>query len=114
MAGWSEKVLDIDLNTQTYKVYSLDMEMARLFIGGRGLGARLLWDMVGPEVDPFSSENVLIFTTVDRHRLPDQQPFFGYHQEPVNGHRIRCQFRRLLGYAVQKGRLRCDDRTREG
>ncbi len=62
MAGWSEKVLDIDLNTLTYKIYPLDMEMARLFIGGRGLGARLLWDLVGPEVDPLSPENVLIFT----------------------------------------------------
>src|SRR5512139_2847955 len=62
MAGWSEKILDIDLNTQTYKIYPLDMEMARLFIGGRGLGARLLWDLVGPEVDPLSPENVLIFT----------------------------------------------------
>jgi len=38
------------------------MEMARLFIGGRGLGARLLWDLVGPEVDPLSRDNVLIFT----------------------------------------------------
>ena len=27
------------------------MEMAKQFIGGRGLGARLLWNMVGPEVD---------------------------------------------------------------
>jgi aldehyde:ferredoxin oxidoreductase len=61
MAGWSEKVLDIDLNTQTYKTYPLDMEMARLYIGGRGLGARLLWDMVRPDVDPLSPENVLIF-----------------------------------------------------
>jgi len=56
MAGWSEKVLDIDLNTQTHKVYPLDMEMARLYIGGRGLGTYLLWDTVGLEVDPLSTE----------------------------------------------------------
>jgi aldehyde:ferredoxin oxidoreductase len=62
MAGWSEKVLDINLSTQTYKTYPLDMEMARLYIGGRGLGARLLWDLAGPDVDPLSPENVLIFT----------------------------------------------------
>src|SRR3989337_1441496 len=61
MAGWCERILDIDLNTQTYTTYPLDMEVARLFIGGRGLGARLLWDLVGPEVDPLSPENVLIF-----------------------------------------------------
>jgi aldehyde:ferredoxin oxidoreductase len=39
------------------------MEMARLFLGGRGLGARLLWDLVGPEVDPLAPENVLIVAT---------------------------------------------------
>ena len=38
------------------------MEMARAFLGGRGLGTRLLWDEVGPGVDPLSPGNVLIFT----------------------------------------------------
>ena len=37
--------------------------MARLFLGGRGLGARLLWDLVGPDVEPLSPQNVLIFAT---------------------------------------------------
>lgn len=62
MNGWNGKILEIDLNTLTHKTYPLDMEMARQFIGGRGLGARLLWDLVGPEVDPLSPQNVLIFT----------------------------------------------------
>ena len=39
------------------------MEQARLFLGGRGLGARLLWDLVGPEVDALAPENALIFAT---------------------------------------------------
>jgi aldehyde:ferredoxin oxidoreductase len=63
MNGWCKQILEIDLTTQTYKSYPLDMEIARLFLGGRGLGARLLWDLVGPEVDPLSPENALIFTT---------------------------------------------------
>jgi aldehyde:ferredoxin oxidoreductase len=62
MAGWCERILDIDLSSETYSISSLDMEMARLFVGGRGLGARLLWDLVGPEVDALAPENVLIFT----------------------------------------------------
>jgi aldehyde:ferredoxin oxidoreductase len=62
MNGWNGKILDIDLVTLSHKSYPLDMEMARQYIGGRGLGARLLWDLVGPEVDPLSPENVLIFT----------------------------------------------------
>src|SRR5512142_1680722 len=61
MHGWTGKILDIDLTTRTFKTHALDETMARLFIGGRGLGARMLWDEVGPQVDPLSPENVLIF-----------------------------------------------------
>jgi aldehyde:ferredoxin oxidoreductase len=63
MTGWNGKILDIDLTTQTQNSRPLDPEMAHLFLGGRGLGARLLWDLVGPDVEPLSPENVLIFTT---------------------------------------------------
>ncbi len=63
MQGWAGKILDIDLTSGEIKDVPLDMEMARLFLGGRGLGARLLWDLVGPEVEPLSPENVLLFTT---------------------------------------------------
>jgi aldehyde:ferredoxin oxidoreductase len=63
MQGWAGKILDIDLASGEINDVPLDMEMARLFLGGRGLGARLLWDLVGPEVEPLSPENVLVFTT---------------------------------------------------
>jgi aldehyde:ferredoxin oxidoreductase len=63
MPGWAGKVLDIDLTSGAIKTYPLDEKMARLYLGGRGLGARLLWDEVGPEVEPLSPGNVLIFTT---------------------------------------------------
>lgn len=63
MEGWAGKILDIDLTSGNISTQPLDMEIARRFLGGRGLGARLLWDLVGPEVDPLSAENVLIFAT---------------------------------------------------
>jgi aldehyde:ferredoxin oxidoreductase len=63
MEGWAGKILDINLTSGSIETLPLDMEMARLFMGGRGLGARLLWDLVGPEVEPLSPENVLIFAT---------------------------------------------------
>ncbi len=62
MEGWTGKILEIDLTSGAIRTLPLDMEIARLFLGGRGLGARLLWDTVGPGVDPLSPENVLIFT----------------------------------------------------
>jgi aldehyde:ferredoxin oxidoreductase len=63
MQGWAGKILAIDLTSGAIETRPLDMTMARLFLGGRGLGARLLWDLVGPEVEPLSPRNVLIFTT---------------------------------------------------
>jgi aldehyde:ferredoxin oxidoreductase len=62
MDGWMGKILEIDLSSGKVSERPLDMEMARLYLGGRGLGARLLWDEVGPEVEPLAPENVLIFT----------------------------------------------------
>ena len=43
------------------KTVPLDREMARLFLGGRGLGARLLWDLVGPEVKPLDLQKMHSF-----------------------------------------------------
>ena len=63
MQGWAGRILDIHLGTGEFKTYPLDERMARLFVGGRGLGTRMLWDEVGPEVEPLSPDNVLIFTT---------------------------------------------------
>jgi len=109
MAGWSEKVLDIDLNTQTYKTYPLDMEMARLFIGGRGIGARLLWDLVGPDVDPLSPENVLIFAngpltatgyqTSNRFSVTTKSPLTGTVLDANSGGFWGMQFKKA-GYDV--------------
>jgi aldehyde:ferredoxin oxidoreductase len=61
MKGWTGNTLIVDLNTASITTQPLDAEIARQYIGGRGLGARLLWDLVGPEVEPLSPENVLIF-----------------------------------------------------
>ena len=63
MQGWTGKILDINLTDGSISTLPLDMEMAGLFLGGRGLGARLLWDLVGPDVEPLSPKNVLIFST---------------------------------------------------
>ncbi len=61
MHGWNGKILEVNLSNRTVSTRPQDMDIARLFLGGRGLGARLLWDEVGPSVDPLSPDNVLIF-----------------------------------------------------
>jgi aldehyde:ferredoxin oxidoreductase len=109
MTGWNEKILDIDLTGRTIKTIPLDMDMARLFVGGRGLGGRLLWDLVGPEVEPLSPENVLIFTnrpltgtgyqTSNRFSVSTKSPLTGTILDANSGGFWGMQFKRT-GYAV--------------
>ncbi len=116
MEGWAGKILDIDLTTGEHKDVPLDMEMARLFLGGRGLGARLLWDLVGPEVEPLSPENVLIFTTgpITASSAQTSNRFSVSAKSPLTEFHTPCQQRRLVGHAVQAHRLRCPHRAWQG
>lgn len=63
MEGFTGKILRVDLTQGNYEVEDLDPDLARDFIGGRGLGTKIFCDEVDPEVDPLSPDNKLIFMT---------------------------------------------------
>ncbi|MCK4439120.1 aldehyde ferredoxin oxidoreductase family protein, partial [Candidatus Bathyarchaeota archaeon] len=45
------------------KVVPYSEEIAKKFIGGRGLAVKLLWDELPPGADPLGPENIIIFAT---------------------------------------------------
>lgn len=53
----------VDLSTGNASLQSPDPELVRLFIGGRGLGAALLFQHLADPADPYAPENPLIFST---------------------------------------------------
>jgi aldehyde:ferredoxin oxidoreductase len=61
--GYAGRILHIDLTTGKTHVEPLNEEYAKKYIGGIGLGIRLLLDHSKPGVEPFSPENPLILTT---------------------------------------------------
>ena len=63
MGGWVGKIARVNLTTGKVTVTDLPKEMAVSYLGGRGFGARILYDEVGPSVQPFSPENLLILAT---------------------------------------------------
>ncbi|MCR4419732.1 MAG: aldehyde ferredoxin oxidoreductase N-terminal domain-containing protein [Clostridia bacterium] len=54
--------LEIDLSRGTVTKVETDPRLTELYLGGLGTNAKLLWDRVPPEVDPFSPDNLLIFS----------------------------------------------------
>lgn len=64
MSGaYYEKIARINLTTGDISVEPLDIELAHKFIGGRGLGTKMLYDAGVATVDPLSPENQLIYIT---------------------------------------------------
>jgi len=61
MAGWMGRVVRVDLSSGEIRDEPFDQDVWRRFLGGRGFGAKVLWDELRPGVDPLSPENRLIF-----------------------------------------------------
>jgi benzoyl-CoA reductase subunit BamB len=55
--------LEIDLSRGSIERVETDPVDTELYLGGLGTNAKILWDRVPPEVEPFSPENLLIFST---------------------------------------------------
>lgn len=64
MAGaYYEKLARINLTTGEIKSEPLNMDLAKKFIGGRGLGTKILYDEGVAAADPLSPENKLVYIT---------------------------------------------------
>jgi aldehyde:ferredoxin oxidoreductase len=63
LGGYVGKILRVNLTKEKTRIEKLDEETAIKFVGGKGLGAKILYDELTPKVDPLSPENILIFAS---------------------------------------------------
>ena len=101
MNGYRGKILKVNLTSGATTVESLDDDLLRQFIGGAGLGARLLYDMVDENTDPLGPDNPLMFLT---------GPFTGTFV-PTSGKSTfvsRSPKTGLFGYSTVGGHLGAD------
>ena len=61
--GYAGKLLRVDLTHEGLSEETLDIDMARTFIGGAGFGIAYLYKEVPPEIKCFDPENRIIFAT---------------------------------------------------
>ncbi len=62
MYGYMGNLMRVNLEKHRAKSEPLKKDLIENFIGGRGVGIKLLWDELQPGIDPLSPENKLIFT----------------------------------------------------
>lgn len=61
--GYMGAMLDIDLTTGRVGEYPVSDADRELFLGGRYLSTKILWDALKPGVDPLSPDNILVVMT---------------------------------------------------
>jgi len=93
--GYMGKVLRVDLTHKKTEEITFSEEMCRKFIGGSGLGAKILYDETNADTDPFSPEAPLIFMagptantlvpTSGRHAVVARSPLTGVFGESDAG-----------------------------
>jgi len=55
--------LEVDLSTGNIERVETDPRWTELYLGGLGTNAKIMWDRVPPETEPFSPDNLLIFSS---------------------------------------------------
>jgi aldehyde:ferredoxin oxidoreductase len=55
--------LEIDLSRGSIEKETTDPKLTEKYLGGQGTAAKIIWDRVGPEIEPFSPDNLLIFSS---------------------------------------------------
>lgn len=60
MNGYAGSILHVNLTTGEVRKEQLDLDVARSFIGGRGMSIKLGYDLIEPGVDPLSPDNKVI------------------------------------------------------
>ena len=85
--GYAGRVLEVDLAARTFAFRPLDEDTARLYLGGKGYGARLLYDMTPAGIDPLGPANPLIFATgpLNGSVAPQSNRFAVVCKSPLTG-----------------------------
>ncbi|MHA2061316.1 MAG: aldehyde ferredoxin oxidoreductase N-terminal domain-containing protein, partial [Candidatus Sifarchaeia archaeon] len=61
--GYAGKEAWINLSTGSIEIKDIDYDMAKEWLGGRGIGVKILYDNLKPGTDPLSPDNIIVFTT---------------------------------------------------
>lgn len=63
MFGYHGRIVEVDLTHKNINIVNFNEDFARLYLGGNGFAAKIIYDTIKTTIDPFSEENVVVFAT---------------------------------------------------
>ena len=85
-SAYTGKMARINLSTREVKVEETNLELAKKFIGGRGLGTKILYDEGIAKVDPLSEDNKILFMPgpMTATKVPTSGRYMVVTKSPLN------------------------------
>ena len=85
--GYMNKAYDVNLSSGEVKDLPISAEDNGLYLGGKGIGVRLLYDHTRPGLNPYDEEMVMIFSTgpVTGTSAPQSNRFVVTTKSPLTG-----------------------------
>lgn len=104
MFGYMGKILHVDLTDGKSTAENLNAALMSEVVGGRGLGAYLMWREIGPEVDPLGPDNKCIFTTgpLTGSGFPTASRALALTKSPLTGIYLFSMAGTRIGSALKK------------
>ncbi len=98
------KLLRINLNSKEISTISVSKDVIEKFLGGKGLGAYLLYTMLKPHTDPLSPDNILIFINgpVTGTPYPTSGRTVVVTKSPLTGLFLDCHAGGFFGPEIKK------------
>lgn len=83
--GYWNKILRVDLTNRKITKEEIDEDTCKLFVGGAGIGAKILWEEISSEVSAFDANNKLIFAggPFQGHPVPGSAKFSIISKSPL-------------------------------
>ncbi|MCK4661724.1 MAG: aldehyde ferredoxin oxidoreductase family protein [Bacteroidales bacterium] len=104
IAGTNNKILEIDLSANKIEIIQVSEQDRKLFLGGKGLGLKLLSQRLTPGTDPLSPENVLVINTgvYMGSNVPCSARFNAVTKSPLTGIIVSSSCGGPFGMALKK------------
>ena len=87
LGGYTGRLLRVDLSEKSIKVEELSESVLKALVGGKGLGAWLLYRELRPKIDPLGPENEIAFLTgpVSATAVPGASRLACVFKSPLTG-----------------------------
>ena len=90
--GTTNRVLEINLTDQSVNEFKVSDEDRRMYLGGKGLGLKLIYDRMKPGIDPLGEDNIMAFMmgVLMGTGAPCSGRFAGVTKSPLTGIMLCC------------------------